>query len=79
MKAFPKQITFNNGISQGKWIDDGMELRDYFAAKAMQAIITNETLHSEILKISKSMQADSENTIAKCSYSLADAMMEVRK
>jgi hypothetical protein len=41
-----------------------MDLRDYFAAKAMQALIDNDCLFSEI-----SAQA----------YELADAMMKARK
>jgi hypothetical protein len=79
MKAFPSSEPIHGNDVIGIKQSYGMELRDYFAAKAMQAIITNETVHSEILKISKAMQADSENTIAKCSYNLADAMMEIRK
>lgn len=43
---------------------DGMSLRDYFAAKAMQALIDNDGLFSEI-----PTQA----------YELADAMLEARK
>jgi hypothetical protein len=42
---------------------DGMTLRDYFAAKAMQALIDNDGLFSEI-----PTQA----------YALADAMMKAR-
>ena len=67
MKAFPRQITFNNGISQGKWIDDGMELRDYFAAKAMQAMIG---------------QCSGDNfddfVIAEQAYQMADFMIKER-
>jgi hypothetical protein len=43
---------------------DGMTLRDYFAAKAMQALIDNDGLFSEI-----PTQA----------YALADAMMKARE
>ena len=42
----------------------GMDLRDYFAAKAMQALIDNDGLFSEI-----PTQA----------YEMADAMMKARK
>jgi len=42
----------------------GMTLRDYFASKAMQALIDNDGLFSEI-----PTQA----------YALADAMLEARK
>lgn len=49
------------------WADEsyhGMTLRDYFAAKAMQALIDNDGLFSEI-----PTQA----------YALADAMMKARE
>ncbi len=44
--------------------DSGMTLRDYFAAKAMQALIDNDGLFSEI-----PTQA----------YEMADAMMKARE
>ena len=47
----------------------GMTLRDYFAAKAMQA-------HT----VGRGDFADSnKRTIAECAYDMADAMLEVRK
>lgn len=47
----------------------GMTLRDYFAAKAMQA-------HT----VGRGDFADSnKRTIAECSYDMADAMLEARK
>jgi len=57
--AFPQPnypITWANG--------EGMTLRDYFAAKAMQALIDNDGLFSEI-----PTQA----------YALADAMLKARE
>jgi hypothetical protein len=48
----------------GNLIAEGMTLRDYFAAKAMQALIDNDSLFSEI-----PTQA----------YALADAMMKARE
>ena len=44
--------------------EGGMTLRDYFAAKAMQALIDNDTLFSDI-----AIQA----------YQLADAMLKARE
>ena len=44
--------------------DEGMTLRDYFAAKAMQALIDNDGLFSVI-----PIQA----------YAIADAMMKARE
>jgi hypothetical protein len=59
--AFANQLESNrNGFA----ITGGMTLRDYFAAKAMQALIDNDGLFSEI-----PTQA----------YELADAMLKARK
>jgi hypothetical protein len=58
MKAFP---------SQG--YKDGMDLRDYFAAKALQGMLTNSTYMIE----------DAPVDMANEAYGYADAMMEARK
>ena len=58
--AFPWQIDNGETMRGHK----GMTLRDYFAAKAMQALIDNDGLFSEI-----PTQA----------YELADAMMKARE
>ena len=62
MKAFPGT---NSGYPQG------MDLRDYFAAKAMQAIITRcDEKSSEIEHI--------DSWIGNYSYVVADAMLAER-
>ena len=70
MKAFPTNIE-----NYDTRIDDdcsGMDLRDYFAAKAMQAIITRcDEGSSEIEHI--------DSWIGSYAYTVADAMMEARK
>jgi 2-methylcitrate dehydratase PrpD len=48
----------------------GMTLRDYFAAKAMQGFIAYAT--------AKGIYAPPDNELASASYQLADAMMEAR-
>lgn len=48
------------------YIQDGMTLRDYFAAKAMQGFCTQEEQGLGVLKIAAS------------AYQLADAMLEAR-
>jgi hypothetical protein len=61
--------TFDSGIQ-------GMSLRDYFAAKAMQAFLSNDNL----LRASCEWHADgSETSIAVLAYDQADAMMKARK
>ena len=62
-RAFPQsndRVVSSVSIAKSQ----GMTLRDYFAARAMQALIDNDGLFSEI-----STQA----------YELADAMLEARQ
>ncbi|CAB5222925.1 hypothetical protein UFOVP378_38 [uncultured Caudovirales phage] len=49
-----------------KW--EGMTLRDYFAAKALQCYMVNEVWNANTYKAA-----------AKVSYAVADAMLEARK
>ena len=60
-KAFPRA---DGRFDSSQKNEQGMTLRDYFAAKAMQALIDNDGLFSEI-----PTQA----------YALADAMMKARE
>jgi len=62
--AFPHNTVVVDKEGGVKEHHRGMELRDYFAAKAMQALIDNDGLFSEI-----PTQA----------YALADAMMVARE
>lgn len=59
MKAFPTSA--DNGQSENQ---DGMDLRDYFAAQAMQRLIDLITHKKDV---------------AVNAYKIADAMMEARK
>jgi|LauGreDrversion4_2_1035121.scaffolds.fasta_scaffold00267_49 hypothetical protein len=62
MKAFPIQ---NAALPEE---NHGMDLRDYFAAKAMQALVTGQ-MHD----------ADHWHLEAMTAYEIADSMMEARK
>jgi hypothetical protein len=57
-------------------IDQGMSLRDYMAAKAMQGFLSNDNLLRESCKWHKD---GSETSIAVLAYDQADAMMKVRE
>lgn len=59
--AFPLPATEWNGA------DEGMTLRDYFAAKAMAALIEDGGYGSR------------NNDLAKGAYSVADAMLRARE
>jgi hypothetical protein len=67
MKAFPLSNEKNYG-------QDGMDLRDYFAAKAMQAMA------NAICKIDDlGIISHAPNDVAQISYVYADAMMKARE
>lgn len=64
--AFP--FSPNQSVGGGSMMPDrGMTLRDYFAAKAMQGILSDSTVQVSFEKM------------AEWSYSVANAMMEARK
>ena len=73
MKAFPTHSISVNEEARVTAIggEAGMDLRDYFAAMAMQAeIVSNEGL---------SVREGFMGSIAYISYAMADEMREVRK
>lgn len=61
MKAFP--TTADNGHAENQ---DGMDLRDYFAAKAIPALIQGG-IHHSVWDLSRD------------AYKIADAMLETRE
>jgi hypothetical protein len=71
--AFPLQHhTRNYDINKREYIqDDGMTLRDYFAAQAMQAYLT--------VYINAGGRPPEDEDIAKFSYDTADAMLKARQ
>lgn len=75
MKAFPQL----DSQCYDQFRDKGMDLRDYFAGQIIPSLIINKTLHETLLNMSVEMNEPEENVIAGFAYTLADAMMEVRK
>lgn len=63
--AFPV-LHWISGESTGA--EEGMTLRDYFAAKAMQCYMDEEIWSADTYKLA-----------AKCSYEVADAMLKARQ
>ena len=66
MKAYP--YMHKHPTSGQTTISEGMDLRDYFAAKVLQGMLASGNLPKTM------PDAD----IAECSYNLADAMMKQR-
>lgn len=76
--AFPQPLVNVDGMVGSSFGENlgGMTLRDYFAAKAMQALITEGDRLSTV--------ATEENmpitvTAAKMAYAMSDAMLEERE
>lgn len=65
MKAFP-----NSRYPESA--DNGMDLRDYFAAKAMSEMFSGGWIHSG------EIEGVDLDHLAKWSYKMADAMMKAR-
>lgn len=75
MKAFPMAHPSENC----KYIDSGMDLRDYFAAKAMQAIMTNSNVYfPKISKLAENKNEAADLVMSQLAYVYADAMMKAR-
>jgi len=71
--AFPFQINFPNEAGRGTMYHEGMTLRDYFAAKAMQSVIIMDAIiHNEDCDFSTIYE------IAESAYHQADAMLKAR-
>lgn len=66
MKAFPTEHPLSGYMDL---MSDGMDLRDYFAIKIVQAMISNNKIYE--------MHPD-EKSIVKDAYIVADYMMEAR-
>ena len=63
--AFPTEVWDSEGVPQHT---EGMTLRDYFAAKAMQGIVSREVSNESLIEV-----------YAKNAYKMADAMLEARE
>ena len=68
--AFPRP---HSGKSQFAQV--GMTLRDYFAAKAMQAILADQYANGIYVL---DLDNDSEIVASNAAYTMADAMMKAR-
>ena len=74
MKAFPSK-THSDDFHQ-HFVEKGMDLRDYFAGLAMQAIVSNDHAMNHINRVYKGIPV--VRGVSMLSYEYADAMMEAR-
>lgn len=57
----------------------GISMRDYFAAKAMQAIVTNDAMIQRLDMFPAHEGVKASDAIAQEAYVMADAMLKARK
>lgn len=72
MKAFPWSIDNGESVRGEK----GMDLRDYFAAKAMNGLLESKII-MEICEMETN--GDLPEIVATMAYNMADEMMKARK
>ena len=72
-EAFP--CVSGCSTEEGSYLQTGIELRDYFAAKAMQALLTTVDSRSKNADLAG---YDVNEYVATYSYEVADAMMKER-
>jgi hypothetical protein len=73
-KAFP---TYHGGYA--KCDDDGMTLRDYFAAKAMVVVMPSVLNEMQKRNVSDADAQKLKHVSAEACYGIADAMMKARE
>jgi hypothetical protein len=77
MKAFPSSEPIYQDNVIGVKQSTGMDLRDYFAAKAMQGMVTWNL--KDMVKNANAFGEEPVDYLVRNAYSIADAMLEVRK
>lgn len=73
-QAFPVAVSER---TESSFYEEGMTLRDYFAAKAAQGIMANPTEMESRLYTNTELESF-EKSVAYFSYELADAMLKER-
>ena len=72
--AFPGPYANENGQIEALFKQQGMTLRDYFAAKAMQSTLADDAYVERT-----ETPAEWLAIVAKASYEMADAMLKARE
>jgi hypothetical protein len=78
MKKDTSGSAFPSHGSMGEIAHEGMTLRDYFAARAMQGLLADFAGASAVIKASSSATDPMLQSIAQLAYAHADAMLAER-
>jgi len=73
--AFPQERMLPDGSHEEC---EGLSVRDYFAAKAMQSLILDDEVHEQV-KEANFGEDEWHEFVVFCSYKFADAMMKRRQ
>ena len=74
--AFPKPKLMQQVVSFDQ--EDGMTLRDYFAAKAMQAMLSSPEF-LVVVTADQAVGGNAKDRVSNVSFAYADAMMKARE
>lgn len=74
--AFP--VWHPDEINHFHLTDEGMSLRDYFAAKAMQGMLANTDFLTASGKLAEREGVSVGASVSKSAYAFADAMIKAR-
>lgn len=74
----PNAFPYGYGTDKYERSESGMTLRDYFAAKAMQSIISNPDLIRACNIVGRESGQTNSQALAETSYLFADAMLKER-
>lgn len=81
LSAFPRPYSYAEDVDEVHVAQKGMSLRDYFAAKALPALIAEpswgEGANPVFSRLGKDGKDEAE-MFAKAAYRLADAMLKAR-
>jgi fructose 1,6-bisphosphatase len=75
--AFPREDYQGNGRPGEPLGQQGMSLRDYFAAAAMQGFMSGPSMEVAE-KVARAETIDVQTLIVRSAYQIADAMLEER-
>lgn len=75
-RAFPGEKSVRFGQDNG--CNEGMSLRDYFAAKALGGLLSDTTTMANISKDSRRLNVNPIIYLASAAYDYADAMLKAR-
>lgn len=69
---------FPTAMPDNAFFQEGMTLRDYFAAKAIQGMFANDTMLARFTNDGAKDLINPEVLAVSAAYSIADAMLEAR-